>query len=793
MKSTLTVLSSFRLLVLMACFSLLQYNANGQCAWYIVNVNPWSQTFNITAMDNVYGVGSWQQSSYTAANPAVVFSPSSCLVFLEGSDGNATAMNTFITANISAIEAWVNQGGRLFFNSAPNQGGNMNWGFGGTTLQYPPSYYTTADAVSPTNPIFLGPYLPTATSYTGNYFAHAYIDGVGLTDLLMGTINLQNLPNHPVCSEKLWGTGIAFFGSMTQPNWWQPQPQGPNLWYNILYYIANIQLTSLTSTIPLNSYCGGQTFIMSYNSSGLTFVGGNDFNVELSDATGSFATPTVIGTLTSAAASGTITCTIPPTTPTGTGYRLRTVSTNPAFTGANNGTDITINTPVYTSVDVTVSPGTGICTDSTATFTANYTGGGPTPNFQWYKNNLPVGTNSPTYADNALVDGDVVYCVYTSSAICATPVNITSNYLTMTVADPSTPTILVYATPTDTICPGTSVTFSALATNGGPAPIYQWTKNGNPVGNNTSTYMDNTLTDGDIVSCTLTSSAACVTPVTTSSNNMTTKIVTSGFLAGNVSYPTLKQITMAGYKYIVSDPECNLIATIDPTGASPIHDVTNVSVSLSVSENTYNGQPYVKRHFDINPVMDEEHATATVTIYAYQSEFDSYNNLATGWGFPLLPSNPTDAAGIANVRVTQFHGVGNVPANYPGPTVVLTPTSVEWDTTYHWWAITFPVTGFSGFYIHTDNAALNVSNAGNSDFSVHAYPNPVENTLSVNVTGTRSGASYLSLTDVTGKLIQKVKVTDKITNMDMGHLASGVYMIKYTDDTRSETIKITKQ
>ncbi len=790
MKSTLTLLSSFRLLVLAACFSLLQYNASGQCAWYIVNSNPWGQTFNITAMNNVYGVGNWQQQSYTAANPAVVFAPSSCMVFLEGSDGNAVAMNTFITANISAIETWVNQGGRLFFNSAPNQGGNMNWGFGGTMLQYPPSYYTTADAVSPTNPIFLGPYLPTATSYTGNYFAHAWIDGVGTTDLINGTIGY---PVHPVCSEKLWGTGIAFFGSMTQPNWWQPQPQGPNLWYNIIYYIANIQLTSLTSTIPLNSYCGGETFTMSYSSSGLTFVGGNNFNVELSDATGSFATPTVIGTLTSAATTGTISCTIPANTPTGTGYRIRTVSDNPVFTGANNGTDITITTPVYTTMDISVSPGDGICTGTPATFTANYTGGGPTPNFQWYKNNLPVGGNSPTYTDNAINDGDVYYCVYTSSALCATPVNITSNYITMTVADPSTPTIIVYASPSDTICPGTTVDFATLITHGGPAPTYQWTKNGNPVGGNSPTYTDNTLADGDIVECSLTSSAACVTPVTTSSNQMNTKIVNSGFLAGNISYPVTKQIVMSNYTYTVSDAECNLMATIAPTGAAPIHDITNVSVSLSQSENTFNGQPYVKRHWDINPVMNEETSTATITIYAYQSEFDSYNVLATGWGFPLLPSNPTDAAGMANVRVTQFHGIGNVPQNYPGPEVVLTPTSVTWDTVYHWWAITFPVTGFSGFYIHTTNGPLSVSNAGNADFSVHAYPNPVENTLTVNVTGTRSNNAYLSLTDATGKLVQKVQVTDNTTHIDMSHVASGLYLIKYTDDARTETLKVTKQ
>ncbi|MBS1583979.1 MAG: hypothetical protein JSS82_00315, partial [Bacteroidetes bacterium] len=312
--------SPLRSLLVIACFALAQFKAEAQCAWYIQDVNPWGQVYNITAMNNVYGAGNWQQGTYST-NPATIFSPTTCMVFLEGSDVNALAMNTFLTANITTIENWVNGGGRLFMNAAPNQGGNINYGFSGTTLQYPPSYYTTADAVNPTNPIFLGPYLPTTTTYTGTAFAHAYIAGTGLTDLINGTVGY---PVHPVCSQKLWGTGIAFFGGMTQPYFWSPQPQGNNLWYNIIYYVANIQLTSLTSTIPLNSYCGGQSFTMSYASNGLTFNAGNQFNVELSDAAGSFATPTVIGNITSANVNGTITCTIPVATPTGTGYRIRT-------------------------------------------------------------------------------------------------------------------------------------------------------------------------------------------------------------------------------------------------------------------------------------------------------------------------------------------------------------------------------------------------------------------------------------------------------------------------------------
>jgi len=69
---------------------------------------------------------------------------------------------------------------------------------------------------------------------------------------------------------------------------------------------------------------------------------GNIVRAQLSDANGSFANPVVIGTL-STLISGTITGTIPAGTPTGSGYRIRVVSTNYAIVAANNGSDIQIN------------------------------------------------------------------------------------------------------------------------------------------------------------------------------------------------------------------------------------------------------------------------------------------------------------------------------------------------------------------------------------------------------------------------------------------------------------------
>lgn len=76
-----------------------------------------------------------------------------------------------------------------------------------------------------------------------------------------------------------------------------------------------------------------QSGTVTFTSSG-TFNAGNVYSAQLSDANGSFALPTTVGTLTSTANSGTITITIPLNTPSGTGYQIQVVSGNPAVTGS---------------------------------------------------------------------------------------------------------------------------------------------------------------------------------------------------------------------------------------------------------------------------------------------------------------------------------------------------------------------------------------------------------------------------------------------------------------------------
>ena len=49
------------------------------------------------------------------------------------------------------------------------------------------------------------------------------------------------------------------------------------------------------------------------------------------------------------------------------------------------------------------------------------------------------------------------------------------------------------------------------------------------------------------------------------------------------------------------------------------------------------------------------------------------------------------------------------------------------------------------------------------------------------------------LTDVTGKTIRKIDITGAEIHIDMNGLAQGVYLVKYSDDSQSQTIRVNKQ
>jgi hypothetical protein len=133
---------------------------------------------------------------------------------------------------------------------------------------------------------------------------------------------------------------------------------------------SSTDITTGTTIFPA-AWCEGNsiTLQVDFTSTG-TFNAGNIYAAELSDAAGSFAAPTVIGTLASTANAGMVIAIVPGSTPAGNGYRIRVVSDNPATVGTDNGLDIVINA----NPTVTQAPFNDVCYDA-GVFTL--TGGSP--------------------------------------------------------------------------------------------------------------------------------------------------------------------------------------------------------------------------------------------------------------------------------------------------------------------------------------------------------------------------------------------------------------------------------
>lgn len=102
---------------------------------------------------------------------------------------------------------------------------------------------------------------------------------------------------------------------------------------------------STTVTSPTNlTLCEGQTISADFVVTEVqgTINSGNIYTFELSDATGSFAAPISLGTVTSSSLTGVVSGTIPGGL-SGAGFRVRVNSSNDPITGDDNGVDITIN------------------------------------------------------------------------------------------------------------------------------------------------------------------------------------------------------------------------------------------------------------------------------------------------------------------------------------------------------------------------------------------------------------------------------------------------------------------
>ncbi len=78
-------------------------------------------------------------------------------------------------------------------------------------------------------------------------------------------------------------------------------------------------------------------------------------------------------------------------------------------------------------------------------------------------------------------------------------------------------------------------------------------------------------------------------------------------------------------------------------------------------------------------------------------------------------------------------------------------------------------------------------------FNLVATPNPVKDRLHVSIFGKTGANAYFLVTDISGRMLQRIPVAAEGTDIDMAALIPGIYVLKYIDANRTQMLKISKQ
>jgi predicted outer membrane repeat protein len=204
-----------------------------------------------------------------------------------------------------------------------------------------------------------------------------------------------------------------------------------------------------------------------------------------------------------------------------------------------------------------IAPQGPICIGSDVAVKAVPVNGGSQPSFQWnidgntnYISTDSLGFNIPDTATR-------IYVVMTSSNGCAVP-NTASSQLVVHTTPPA-PAVVSIAASQTAVCAKENVSFTATPTNGGATPFYQWLVNGRDAGTNSNTYSSANFGNGDVISVILTSSSACASPSTDTSNTISL----------TVSPLLTVAITVSGITTVVEGDAAVLTASIFNGGATP--------------------------------------------------------------------------------------------------------------------------------------------------------------------------------------------------------------------------------
>lgn len=506
-------------------------------------------------------------------------------------------------------------------------------------------------------------------------------------------------------------------------------------------------------------------------------------------------------------------------------------------TASSTGITMNVTAPVTPTVSIAATD-TNICTGANVVFTVSVINGGTTPAYQWKVNGANVGTNASTYSSSTLSNSDVVSVELTSSESCVTAATVTSSGITMSVANPLTPSVSIVATDTS-ICAGSNVMFTATAVHGGPNPQYQWKINGTNTGTNAASFSSTALVHGDVVTVELTSSESCVSTATATSAGITMSVTNA--LSPSVHISASDTIVCVGegvsftatvmhggfnpsYQWKVNGSNVGTNAPSFSTSTLVNGDAVSVELTSSescVTSTTANSNTI---SVTVNAIPVVQNTTPIVLNKYCDGDTVPLRGIPVGGTF----SGPgvTDTFFVAAVAGTGVHEVWyhyTDPASMcgdsakvdiwveilPKPTITRTGTTLSCDQngySYTWFmaGVTGPVgsgqtlniSQNGDYYVQIATAdcykysdSLSVNDIGIETFELayafEVFPNPSADVVHIKFRHPGDENLSLELYAANGKLILKkpvAKVAMVEEQLSLGRLASGLYFIKVSGE-----------
>jgi GEVED domain/Secretion system C-terminal sorting domain len=379
-------------------------------------------------------------------------------------------------------------------------------------------------------------------------------------------------------------------------------------------------------------------------------------------------------------------------------------------------------------------------------------------------------------------------------------------------------------------CPGASLSFLAVPTNGGTSPTYQWQVNGVNVGSNSNTFTTSTLINNDQVHVIMRGSA-CSSPSTIASNTITVNTASSRANAGNdtticdkqsvtigaapgantyewtsmpagftssLSNPTVHpSVTTTYFLKVTSSASCitydTVVVRVNPSpvaNAGPDQTICSggpgiVIGTLAIAGNTYLWTPQTGLNAaniampTANPLNTTIY-TLTVTSAQGCSASDATNITVTP-----LPSAPviTQAGNTLNSSAAtgnQWYLNGTTIAGATGASYIPLVSGL--------YTVKVTVNGCTSAASDPFNFVPTAINAPVLDKNITMVPNPVRDRLFIRYNGNTT-TLYINLIDISGRKINSRGTFTSTYFLEMRGLSAGLYVVQIVNSRNGDEVR----